>query len=69
MRNIKYQCTQWILRNFSSNIIRTLIKNKKSIGNAMHIKLMRTFRLYILVGGMPQAVETYLEYKKLIVLV
>lgn len=30
---------------------------------------MRTFRLYILVGGMPQAVETYLEYKKLIVLV
>ena len=27
----------------------------------MHRKLMRDFRLYMLVGGMPQAVETYME--------
>ena len=31
------------------------------LGDAVHRKLMRDFRLYMLVGGMPQAVETYME--------
>ena len=31
----------------------------------MHRNLMRIFRLYMLVGGMPQAVETYLEHNNL----
>lgn len=43
----------------TANTIRILMKNKKSAGNAMHRNLMRIFRLYMLVGGMPQAVETY----------
>lgn len=37
----------------SAETIRYLIKNKKAAGNAMHRNLMRTFRLYMLVGGMP----------------
>ena len=31
----------------------------------MHRNLMRIFRLYILIGGMPQAIETYLEQNNL----
>ena len=31
------------------------------LGDAVHRKLMRDFRLYMLVGGMPQAVNEYLE--------
>ena len=49
----------------TADTIRLLLKNKKSAGNAMHRELMRIFRLYMLVGGMPQAVEAYLEYNNL----
>ncbi len=49
----------------SADTIRLLLKNKKAAGNAMHRNLMRLFRLYMLVGGMPQAVETYLEQNNL----
>ena len=31
----------------------------------MHRNLMRIFRLYMLIGGMPQAIETYLEENNL----
>ena len=31
----------------------------------MHRNLMRVFRLYMLIGGMPQAIETYLEHNNL----
>ena len=49
----------------SAETIRYLIKNKKAAGNAMHRNLMRTFRLYMLVGGMPQSIETYIEKNNL----
>ena len=49
----------------TADTIRTLLKNKKSAGNALHRNLMRNFRLYMLVGGMPQAVETYIEQNNL----
>jgi hypothetical protein len=45
----------------TADAIKLLYKTKKSAGNAMHRNLMRIFRLYMLVGGMPQAIETYLE--------
>ena len=45
----------------TADTIKLLLKNKKSAGNAMHRNLMRIFRLYMLVGGMPQAIETYIE--------
>ena len=49
----------------TANTIRYLLNNKKTAGNAMHRSLMRTFRLYMLIGGMPQAIETYLETNNL----
>lgn len=49
----------------TADIIRYLLNNKKTAGNAMHRSLMRTFRLYMLIGGMPQAIETYLETNNL----
>lgn len=45
--------------------IRVLLKSRKAAGNGMHRNLMRIFRLYMLIGGMPQAVETYLEHNNL----
>ena len=49
----------------SADTIRMLIRSKKPAGNSMHRSLMRLFRLYMLVGGMPQAVETYLRKNNL----
>ena len=49
----------------TADTIQMLIKNKKPVGNALHRNLMRTFRLYMLIGGMPQAIETYLETNNL----
>ncbi|MCH5346293.1 MAG: ATP-binding protein [Muribaculaceae bacterium] len=41
--------------------IRGLYSTLTPAGDSMHRALMRDFRLYILVGGMPQAVATYLR--------
>ena len=49
----------------TANTIRLLMINKKPAGNALHRNLMRMFRLYMLIGGMPQAVETYIEQNNL----
>lgn len=42
-------------------LLRTAFEKKISLGDAAHRKLMRDFRLYMLVGGMPQAVVAYME--------
>ena len=41
-------------------LLRTFYDNKLPLTQA-HREVMRNFRLYLLVGGMPQAVEAYLE--------
>ncbi len=41
-------------------ILRSMFEQREPLGLA-HRKTMRNFRLYVLVGGMPQAVETYIE--------
>ena len=45
----------------TTKLLRTVFAKKLSLGEAVHRKLMRDFRLYMLVGGMPQAVESYIE--------
>lgn len=45
--------------------LRRLIESGRDAGNALHRSLMRSFRLYMLVGGMPQAVEEYVEKNNL----
>ncbi len=45
--------------------IKTLLDNKQPAGNPVHRSLMRIFRLYMLIGGMPQAIEAYIEQNNL----
>ncbi len=45
------------------HLIRRLYKTGAAVGQKINIELMRTFRLYMAVGGMPQAVEAYLDGK------
>ncbi|MCD8082218.1 MAG: AAA family ATPase, partial [Clostridiales bacterium] len=42
-------------------LIKKVFESGKSLGDEMNRKLMRSFRLYMLIGGMPQAVAEYLE--------
>ncbi|MBQ8502224.1 MAG: ATP-binding protein [Bacteroides sp.] len=42
-------------------LLRTAFEKKMPLGDAVHRKLMRDFRLYMLVGGMPQAVAAYIK--------
>lgn len=49
----------------TATTIKTLIQMKKSAGDVLHRNLMRIFRLYMLIGGMPQAVATYIEQNNL----
>ena len=49
----------------TADTIKILLKNKKTAGNALHRNLMRIFRLYMLIGGMPQAIEAYIEQNNL----
>lgn len=41
--------------------LRMLFDKNMSIGDAVTRKLMRDFRIYMVVGGMPQAVSEYLD--------
>lgn len=49
----------------TAETIKHLLQSKKTAGNAMHRNLMRIFRLYMLIGGMPQAIETYIDKNNL----
>ena len=37
--------------------------NKKSVPKVLHEKMMELFRLYIVIGGTPKVVSTYIETK------
>ncbi|MEG0620991.1 MAG: AAA family ATPase [Raoultibacter sp.] len=43
--------------------LRTFFEKRLPLGQALHRRIMNDFRLYLLVGGMPQVVEKYLETK------
>jgi hypothetical protein len=47
--------------NATIPLLRQLFEKGKSVGDQMNRKLIRDFRLYMLVGGMPQAVDKYIE--------
>lgn len=46
-------------------LLKKVFDSGKPIGDQIHRKLMREFRLYMLVGGMPQAVNEYIETNNL----
>ncbi len=47
--------------NATNSLIKKLYDMKKPAGQQINRKLMRSFRLYMLIGGMPQAVGEYIE--------
>ena len=54
----------WALDNESlMDFIKVFFEKKKPLGAALHRKAMDYFRQYRIVGGMPQAVERYVETK------
>ena len=49
----------------STNFMRQAFEMKRGMGEAVHRKRMRDLRLYMLIGGMPQAVDTYIRTNNL----
>ena len=59
-----YEEFLWV-KEYSSEILRAGYRSKAAMGNSLNAKLMRDFRIYMAVGGMPQAVERYIETNNL----
>lgn len=52
----------WAMDNETlMNMVRKCFETKKPMGQAMHRKAMDYFRQYLIVGGMPQAVQEYVQ--------
>ncbi len=52
----------WAVGNkATAKLLGEVLEKRIPLGDVVHRKLMRDFRLYMLVGGMPQAVNEYLE--------
>lgn len=49
--------------NLYADVIREAYKNRKPLGADNHRRIMQTFRNYLAVGGMPQAVSAYVDGK------
>lgn len=57
-----YEEFRWALGDTTTNyLLKKCFDSEKSLGDSVHRKLLRDFRLYMLVGGMPQAVNEYIE--------
>ncbi len=65
MYPMDYEEFRWALGDDATvNLLRQFYGSKKSLG-ASHRKALRDLRLYMLVGGMPQAILSYLETNNL----
>ena len=62
MYPMDYEEFRWALGDTATiPLLRVAFDKKMPLGEAVHRKLMRDFRLYMLVGGMPQAVVAYIK--------
>lgn len=63
---LDYEEFRWAMKDdMSCSFIRMNLEKVHPLGDVAHRKLMRDFRLYLLVGGMPQSVNAYIESKNL----
>lgn len=63
---LDYEEFRWALGDeVTVNMLHEAYEAKRSLGNATIRKSLRDFRLYMLVGGMPQAVNEYLDTNNL----
>ncbi len=58
-----YEEFMWATGNDTYDVLRQLYQLHKPVGESTNQKLMKDFRIYMAVGGMPQAVEAYVEGK------
>lgn len=59
---LDYEEFNWALDNeVSTKLLRQFFDMGKGLGDSGNRSEMKNFRLYMLVGGMPQAVKTYIE--------
>ena len=58
-----YEEFLWAVGNDTYSVLRDLYKMGSEVGNGTNRKLMRDFRIYMAVGGMPQAVDAYVNGK------
>ena len=58
-----YEEFMWAIGNDTYPVLRDLYKMGSEVGNGTNRKLMKDFRIYMAVGGMPQAVDAYVNGK------
>lgn len=56
----------WAIESNTYELSKQAFEKKQELGNQVHRKWMRDFRIYMAVGGMPQAVEAYVQGKNFI---
>ena len=56
-----YEEYLWACGKDSFDILREIYAKRKPMGQAINRTLMREFRTYLAVGGMPQAVESHIS--------
>ena len=65
MYPMDYEEFLWALNDtVTYDLLKKCFEMSQGLGESAHRKQLRQFRLYMLVGGMPQAVETYIETNK-----
>ena len=66
MYPMDYEEFRWAMGDTATiPLLKSMFEKRKPLGDAVNRKLMRDFRLYMLVGGMPQAVNDYLDTQNL----
>ena len=66
MYPMDYEEFKWAMGDEVSMLqLKQMFEGRMSVGDALNRKFMRDFRLYMLIGGMPQAVHAYLETNNL----
>lgn len=66
MYPMDYEEFRWALGDEVTCImLREFYESRKPLSDAVSRKILRDFRLYMLVGGMPQAVDTYINENNL----
>ena len=64
MYPMDYEEFNWALGKSTASI-KQLLENNSLLDDSINNKLMRDFRIYMAIGGMPQVVSTYLETNNL----
>lgn len=67
MYPMDYEEFRWALGDTETiHLLKEMLVKKKALGDDVNRKMLRDYRLYMLVGGMPQAVSKYIETRDFI---